>query len=483
MGSDEKDDLNYFRFLTASERMGYEDDIVSPLFGPLSTQQLHSHFHQYNAQERVSAAMKTLHLYMYIPFCASTCSYCQSNRMELDDNQKLRQYVEFIIKQINEFSPLFDKTMFGAFTILGGTPSLLSAVQIKTIFEAVKGKFLFHPQSSFNFEGHPSSLSMDKLGLLKELGVGKIHIGVQSLDDGVLKRINRHQTRKGVERCIKNVKKLGFSCVNVDILAGLPGQTTASFIDDIRSLVGWGVDLINIYPFSAVTSANCYKNASESLQDVLKRRHEMIIQAKTVLEGYGYGNKGQRGYFRHAIGESQKVDPYVCPGGVLGLGLFAKSNLPGELVFECLPCGNDLYSARYMGYPIDKHYAMAQYAFLHLLDGLDTKAFQRIFGEDFLHVFGEDIESLVKRRIVAKNNEGFCYSGSRTPKGLFDYFAHVNILLGKKMIAELRQGDRFRYNSRINYGSKEHLLQVLQNLNYAQEYYQLGNKEMAFWAF
>jgi hypothetical protein len=51
------------------------------------------------------------------------------------------------------------------------------------------------------------------------------------------------------------------------------------------------------------------------------------------------------------------------------------------------------------------------------------------------------------------------------------------------MIAELRQGDRFRYNPHINYGSKEHLLQVLQNLNYAQEYYQLGNKEMAFWAF
>ena len=472
------DDFNFLRFLTTFLPMGPEDPLLVPLFRPLTTQQLHSHFVDYTAHKYLSSATKKMHLYVHVPFCATICSYCHCYHQELKDHQELRTYVDFIIKQINEFFPLFDKTKFGSFTILGGTASLLNPSEIKMIFEAVINKFRFYPKAGFNFEGHPSSLSKDKLDILKEYGVGKIHLGVQSLDEGVLKRINRYQTREGVEGCIKNIKKRKFSCINVDLVAGLPGQTTVGLLDDIKTLVGWGVDLFNIHPFSDITSASCSKDGSVSLREVFSRRNEMILQAKTLLEGYGYANKGQEGYLKDAMGQSTKFESNVYPGGVLGLGLLAKSNLPGELVFETLPQGNDFSAGRYVGYPIDKRYTMAQYVLLHLLYGLEEEAFQRIFGKEFISVFGKEIQALLEQRIISKNNGTYSYSGTRTLKDLFNYFAHAKIFLGEKIIGDLRKVYVSKYDPDRNYGSNEDLLQVFQNFDYAREYYQVGKKTL-----
>ncbi len=472
------DDLNFLRFLTTFLSTGSEDTPLVPLFRPLTTQQLHSHFADYTSQGYLSSATKKMHLYIHVPFCATICSFCHCNHWEVKTHQTLRTYVDFIIKQINKFSSLFDKTMFGSFTILGGTASLLNSSEIKMIFGTVIDKFRFYPQARFNFEGHPSSLSMDKLDILKEYGVEKIHLGVQSLDEGALKKINRYQTKEGVERCINNIKKRGFSCINVDLVAGLPGQTTTGFLDDIKTLVGWGVDLFNIHPFSDITSASCSKDVSVSLQEVFSRRHEMILQAKMMLEGYGYANKGQRGYLKDAVGESRKFESDVYPGGVLGLGLLARSNLPGELVFHAFPRGNDFSAVRYAGYPIDKRYTMAQYALLHLLYGLETKAFQKVFGEEFTSVFGNEIRILLEQHIISKNNGTYIYSGTRTLKELFDYFSYAKIFLGEKIIGDLRKVYVSKYDPARNYGSMEDLLKVFQNFEYAREYYQVGKKTL-----
>jgi coproporphyrinogen III oxidase-like Fe-S oxidoreductase len=472
------DDLNFLRFLTTSLSMSLEDSLLVPLFRPLTTQQLHSHFANYIARGYLSSATKKMHLYVHIPFCATICSYCHCHHMEVKSHQTLRTYVDFITKQIDEFSPLFDRTKFGSFTMLGGTASLLSPPEIRMVFGAIIDKFRFYPQAQFNFEGHPSSLSVDKLDILKEYGVGNIYLGVQSLDEGVLKKINRYQTRKGVERCINNIKKRGFSCINVDLVAGLPGQTTASFLDDIKTLVEWGVDLFNMHPFSDITSASCSKDVSESLQEVFSRRHDMVLQAKKMLEGYGYANKGQRGYLKDAVNESWKFEPDVYPGGVLGLGLLAKSNLPGELVFETQPRDNDFSSGRYVGYPIDKQYSMAQYALLHLLYGLETKAFKRVFGEEFISVFGGEVQRLLEQRIISKNNGAYSYSGTRTLKELFNYFSHAKILLGEKIIGELRRVYMSQYDPFKNYGTNEGLSEVFQDLGFVREYYQVGQKTL-----
>jgi coproporphyrinogen III oxidase-like Fe-S oxidoreductase len=472
------DDLNFLRFLTASLSMSPEDALLVPLFRPLTVRQLHTHFAAFNAQGYLSSAAKKMHLYIHVPFCATICSFCHCHHLEVKNGRQLRNYVDFVIKQIYEFSPLFDKTLFGSFTVLGGTASLLNASEIKLIFETVTDKFRFHPQVQFNFEGHPSSLSNEKLDVLKECGVGKIHLGVQSLDEEVLKKINRYQTRESVERCIQNIQKRGFTCINVDLVAGLPGQTTAGFLDDIKTLVGWGVDLFNINPFSDILSMPCSNDVSESLQEVLNGRHEMIGQAKAMLESYGYANKGQRGYLKGAAGESLKFEPEMYPGGVLGLGLLAKSNLPGELAFETRLQGNDYSTARYDGCPIDKRYSMAQYAQVHLLYGLETKAFKGIFGEEFISIFREEVRDLLEQGILSKSNGTYRYAGPKTLKGLFDYFSGIKILLGDKMISEFREAYVPKYNPAKNYGTNEDLLKVFQDMGFAREYYQVGQKTL-----
>jgi coproporphyrinogen III oxidase-like Fe-S oxidoreductase len=471
-------DLNFLRFLTISLPTGIEDPFLAPLFRPLTSKKLQSHFVDHTGKKDLFSIPKKMNLYIHVPFCGTICSFCHCHHWEVKDQHTLRTYVDFILGQISEFSGPFDKTEFGSFTVLGGTASLLSAAEIRTVYEAVCDKFHFHPQARFNFEGHPSSLSVDKLDILKGYGVKKIHLGVQSLDEGVLKKINRFQTREGVERCIKNIKERGFTCVNADMVPGLPGQTTAGFLEDIRALAGWGVDLFNINPFSDITSMNCSKDVSESLQAVLSRRNEMILQTKTALEDLGYANKGQQGYCKGAKGQSLKLETDSFPGGVLGLGMLAKSNLPGELVFMNLPKGRDSSDVRYVGYPIDKHYSMAQYVSLHLLYGLETKEFHRVFGEEFDAVFGKEIKDLAAQGIISRNDRTYCFSGARNLKDLFEYCAYTKVLLGENLIQELRMHYNAEYDPNRKYGSKEDLLKVFQDFEFAREYYQLGKKTL-----
>ncbi|MBF0511148.1 MAG: radical SAM protein [Candidatus Omnitrophica bacterium] len=469
------DDLNFLRFLTVSLPPGIEDPCLSSVLSPLTQEELHGYFSIYNSQK--SLFLKQMHLYVYIPFCATICSYCHCERMPLKEASQLSRYVDFVIKQINEFGESFDKTDFESCSVLGGTASLLSGLQIRMIFEAVLKKFRFKKEARFNFEGHPGSLSVDKLKVLQGYGIHTIHLGVQSLDASVLKRINRPQTRAEVGRTIKLIKKMGFPCINVDLVAGLPGQTTQSFLSDIKDLVGWGTDLFNINPFSDVSVVPCFKNIEVTLAQMLDARHEMIHQAKMMLEGYGYGNKGQRGYFKEARDESCKLDAKVYPGGVLGLGLLAKSNLPGTLVFKTL-LDADKMTGRYIGFAIDKRYSMAQYAWLHMLYGLDTKAFRKIFGQDFLSVFSQEIRFLLDKGVISKKKEVYSYAGQRTIKRLFNYFAYTQILLGEKMIGKFKQVLRFKYDPCREYGSNADLVKVFQNFEFTREYYQVGKKTL-----
>ncbi len=474
-----QDTKNFLRFLTLTVPGGIEDTLAVPLFHPLSPKEIGTHLKRFAQKPFPGGQPPKTHLNIHIPFCSSLCSYCHCSRVKLKNREQLRDHVGLIIDQIRTFAPLLKGHEFTSLSLLGGTVSLLEDPAIDQLLTEALGRFTFRKKTDIHFEGHPVSLTSAKLRLLRRRGVNRINLGVQTLDEKVLKNIKRNQTRKDVEKCIKAVRRSGFPCLNVDVIAGLPGQTVTSFLKDIQDLIRWKVDLIHINPFSDIVGSACYRENPVDLAMLFNRRQAMILKAVSLLGSAGYSNRSLAGYQRAGLkykAGKQTLPPDDHAGAVLSLGIFARSSLPGSLVFETLPCDDTFSTARYAGHPVDQRYAMANYATLHLLDGMDIAAFRRLFTAGPADIFQKELLALAEEGLLSSDGKTWRYCGPWTIPGLFNYYSLTKILYGKKMLDALRRTYAAKYDPAADHGSPKNLLRIFQDLWYTRTYYRLGYK-------
>jgi len=195
---------------------------------------------------------KKLGLYVHIPFCRSLCDFCPYCKVVYDDSLT-KSYVEALLKEIDivgsnaggvkkEVTSLY----FG-----GGTPALL-ANEIKRIIEHIDKYFII--TEGVGVELHPSDVTEEKLMLLKEAGVTKISIGIQSFQPKYLKLLGR--TQLDYSNMFKTLKKIQFETVSMDFIFALPGQTIDILKKDIETAFNNGANHIAIYPFIDFTFTN-----------------------------------------------------------------------------------------------------------------------------------------------------------------------------------------------------------------------------------
>jgi oxygen-independent coproporphyrinogen-3 oxidase len=467
-------DINLLRFLTANTPMSIEDFIIRPLFKNMAFDNIKIYIKKYIKSGYPYYNPRKLNIYIHIPYCNRICTYCHCRRIQLSSHKELLEYVDFIISQIRTFGSLFKKSEMNSLCFGGGTPSLLDAKSIERVFNELFGKFNFK-HNKINFEANPSSLTLDKLKLLKKYNAHRISLGIQTFDDEVLKEINRYQPRHNVYQCIENIKKLKFPYLNVDLIPGLPHQTIESFLKDIKILIKFKVDLIHINPFSDILSSAYYQRRNLNIYELIKTRHTMISEAKKILKGNGYKRWGFEAYQLTKGGEDYQESSYTeYPGSVLGLGIFAKSNLAGQLVFENLPKNKKFTSCIFSGYPIDERYTMAHYVILHLLKGLRQTSFYNIFKKELTNIFKEELSFLKDIKFISENDGVYRYAGPWSVEGLFDYFSYTKIFFGKDIISDLKTKYRGRYIPSRDYSFKNNSVKIFQDLWIMNMYYDIG---------
>jgi len=159
-------------------------------------------------------------LYVHVPFCAQKCSYC-AFFSEPSSGDQINRYVGALIRELELIaSDLRPETIFFG----GGTPSLLNLKQWEEVFQAMDRLKLLGAEE-FTVECNPATVSLDKAGLLREHGVNRISMGVQSLDETLLDRLGRVHSREMVFKSYDTLRKAGFENVNVDLMFAIPGQT------------------------------------------------------------------------------------------------------------------------------------------------------------------------------------------------------------------------------------------------------------------
>ena len=178
---------------------------------------------------------KVEHLYGHVPFCAAKCNYC-AFYSEAGSAAKMEDYVDALLLELEGFAPqLAPKTIFFG----GGTPSLLPAALMRRVLEAIRHKVSLRQLDEWTIECNPSTVSTEKAKLFREYGVNRISMGVQALDDELLKTIGRVHSLKAAIESYERLRAAGFDNINLDLMFGLPGQT----MDHWRSTLEKAIEL------------------------------------------------------------------------------------------------------------------------------------------------------------------------------------------------------------------------------------------------
>jgi len=219
-------------------------------------------------------------LYIHIPFCKRKCNYCDFFSVEQSDFN-VRGYLEALFVELNNYKAFAPETMY----IGGGTPSLLDNENLTFILENLRSRLDATKVQEFTFEANPESLHDSKLNILKEYGVNRLSLGLQSFSDNHLKNLGRVHTVDDFRSVYGRARLAGYSNINVDIIYGLPNQQMTSFESELEELMYLLPEHISLYPLTIEhgTPFSFYKTeVNEDLQS------EMFEKAISMLEKRGY---------------------------------------------------------------------------------------------------------------------------------------------------------------------------------------------------
>lgn len=273
--------------------------------------------------------------YVHVPFCKSRCNYCSFYSQTLEDgvspaaSPMLRHYVDTLLLEIARYADKFGGETVHSIFFGGGTPSLLPAKVLEVVIDRIGKHFKLTPRAEITLEANPESLR--KYGTLEAIlktGVNRLSIGLQSLDDAMLRALGRpHRVQDGIN-AIGAAREAGFANISVDLMWGLPGQGMRQWQQTLKDVVRLGPDHISSYglhlePGTKLEEEIEAGNLSlppERDQSIMFLKGSEFLEANAFLH-YEISNFARMGYqCRHNMGYWEGL-PY------LGLGPSATSTV------------------------------------------------------------------------------------------------------------------------------------------------------------
>ncbi len=444
-------DEEFFRFLTIKDKVSnVENCFVESFYKDVPLKDVLAWTKRFVRGRKASA----VHLYLNVPFCASSCAYCHCSKDLLVRPGQWRDYDLYVRAQVRQFSPLFRGVPMASLFWGGGTPSLLPERQLEGLMDLLRRRFALAKGAQVSVEVHPASLTLSKLKLLKKYGVNRISLGVQSFDVVLTAAVGRCQTSAQVARAVGMIQEVGFEAFNIDLMAGLPGQTLMSFMGSLRKAVAIAPTSIQLNPFCDIQNSLYFKqHPAMSLAKLFRDRASMLGQARHFLSQSGY--EGVACGFFHRQGTAHLFHAQLAgmsreAHSLLGLGPYARTRLTGGGAFTSRVAQDDPARPVYRGMRVGVRFHMAEFLLEHLWHGLRVDEFRRVFGRDLGRVFQREIGVLERKGVLARQGDRIFYQGSRDMEGAFDYFAAMKVFYESKFLLALR--DRYDHVYRPGLG-------------------------------
>lgn len=260
-------------------------------------------------------------LYVSIPFCPTRCSYCSFVSHSVEKSEKLiPEYLEKLKTEIEQTAKIARDLNLKLETVYigGGTPTTLSAEQLKLLLITIRNNFDVSGITEYTVEaGRPDTITKEKLEAIKSGGVTRISINPQTMNDRVLEHIGRRHNSQQTREAFALAREVGFDNINMDLIAGLPTDTLDSFKATVDEVIKMKPENVTVHSLSMKRAATLSVNGSlpeiemgavaSDMVDYAREKltgaeiipYYMYRQSKTVgnLENVGYAKKGFEGYY------------------------------------------------------------------------------------------------------------------------------------------------------------------------------------------
>ena len=395
-------------------------------------------------EDERSHGKKPLAIYLHIPFCVRKCLYCDFLSAPASAD-RIENYVNLLLREIQAAADSGQLQDYEAATIFlgGGTPSLLAAGQIETILCKLRAVIPVRADAEITMEMNPGTVTKEKLADLKRIGINRISIGVQSLQDDELVLLGRIHRAAEVYRLWEWTEQLQFRNRSLDLMSSIPGQTQESLRDTLEKAAALGAEHISAYSLIVEEGTPFYAMYPNGAVDEETDR-QLYALTKEVLKKHGYERYEISNYARDGYACRHNLT-YWTRGEYLGFGLGAAS-LMGDIRFRnaddmaeyerhivaretCAAgsgkgheteSGGIIKKARERGGDISPAYAewevlsvkdrMAETMFLglRLTKGVSEQAFYERFGCSLYEVYGSVLEKHRKNGLL-KQKDGFYF--------------------------------------------------------------------------
>jgi len=209
---------------------------------------------EYGLRAAAALEKKDVCLYVGIPFCPTRCAYCSFVSSSVERSMKLIEpFLAALHKEMDKAAETAAELGLRVVSVYigGGTPTTLSAEQLSELIAHLRSAFSITENCEFTVEaGRPDTITPEKLSAMKKSGVTRISINPQTMEDHVLEKIGRRHTSKDTVRAFKQAREAGFDNINMDMIAGLPGDTSDGFCRSLDKVMELGPENITVHTLS-----------------------------------------------------------------------------------------------------------------------------------------------------------------------------------------------------------------------------------------
>jgi len=376
-------------------------------------------------------------LYIHIPFCLKKCVYCDF--YSLTDLTLRQPFVDALLREMvlaQNSDGVTDTLYFG-----GGTPSVLTRSQIQALYRQALELFHLSSDSEITVEVNPGTISSNDFVFLKQIGINRINIGIQSFASEALKFLGRIHNPKQAKKVIEDARQAGFENIGLDLIFGIPGQTRKAWQADLDTALSFSPEHIACYMLSFESGTLLTKQmqagtikplCEQDLADLFREtqdilgladyeQYEISSYAKISADGVCRRSRHNQKYWSFA--------PYT------GLGPSAHSYRPPSRYWNVrnlrsylqaisrnrLPLGNSEKTTP------EQEITETIYLGLRTADGIDTARFKQKFNLDFDRTFDNTLKMFCNDSLMVQSKGRYALS----PKGMLFHESIVSRLLEK----------------------------------------------------
>ncbi|MEZ5404700.1 MAG: radical SAM family heme chaperone HemW [Verrucomicrobiia bacterium] len=265
------------------------------------------------------------HLYLHIPFCPRICPYC-SFYVQPADRRKIPSLVDALIAELHHYRSHYQLEIQTIF-LGGGTPSALPTPELERLISVLTKHF---SPTEFTLEMNPSTVSVEKAEILLDLGVNRVSLGAQSLDQAVLQILGRQHTLEKIFRSYEILRETGFPNLNIDLMFAVPGQSLKSWQETLTRTLSIQTNHISTYCLTYEEDTPFFEKLQQGQwQQNLQVETEFYLTTIEVLEKAGFAHYEISNFSRPGF-ESQHNLAYWRGSNFLGLGPSAVSTIENQ---------------------------------------------------------------------------------------------------------------------------------------------------------